>query len=159
MNLSKIIMGLAFVCPLVSLAQAVDVYDAVDAKPQFRWVRSLPPQNNIRTIQPDVTNTTVIQPNTSTANEMSNQDWTILFSDKTLYRTMRRWAQEAKYQLLWQVERDFPIEAEVTFNASMREAISQVMDSVALTDYPLQAIFNPTTRVVRVVRHMADNSR
>jgi hypothetical protein len=89
-----------------------------------------------------------------------NQDkWSILVADKTLYRTMRRWAQEANYQLLWQIDRDYPIEASVTFENNFRGAIGQVMAGVALTDYPIQAIFNPAARVLRVVRHMDEGRR
>jgi hypothetical protein len=82
-----------------------------------------------------------------------------LLSDKTLYRTMRRWAQHANLQLLWQVDRDYPIEAEVVFNSSLHQAVGQVMAGVALTDYPLQAVFNSSARVLRVVRHMDDQRR
>jgi len=91
--------------------------------------------------------------------DLSPQKWAILLSDKTLYRTLRRWSQEAQYQLLWQVDRDYPIEAEIVFDNTLREAVSQVMGGVALTDYPLQAIFNPSTRVLRVVRHMDESAR
>ena len=87
------------------------------------------------------------------------QEWAILISDKTLYRTMRRWAQQANLQLLWQVDRDYPIEAEVVFNSSLHQAVGQVMAGVALTDYPLQAVFNSSARVLRVVRHMDDQRR
>ena len=87
------------------------------------------------------------------------QEWAILLSDKTLYRTLRRWAQEARLQLLWQVDRDYPIEAEVVFNSTLREAVGQVMVGVALTDYPLQAVFNSSTRVLRVIRHLDDQRR
>jgi hypothetical protein len=82
-----------------------------------------------------------------------------LLSDKKLYRTMRRWAQQANLQLLWQVDRDYPIEAEVVFNSSLHQAVGQVMAGVALTDYPLQAVFNSSARVLRVVRHMDDQRR
>lgn len=91
--------------------------------------------------------------------DLSPQKWAILLSDKTLYRTLRRWSQEAQYQLLWQVDRDYPIEAEIVFDNTLREAVAQVMGGVALTDYPLQAIFNPSTRVLRVVRHMDESAR
>ena len=94
-----------------------------------------------------------------TRKDLSPQKWAILLSDKTLYRTLRRWSQEAQYQLLWQVDRDYPIEAEIVFDNTLREAVAQVMGGVALTDYPLQAIFNPSTRVLRVVRHMDESAR
>lgn len=87
------------------------------------------------------------------------QKWAVLMSDKTLYRTLRRWSELSQYQLMWQVDRDYPIEAEVVFNSTLREAVNQVMTGISLTDYPLQAIFNPSTRVLRVVRHLAEERR
>ena len=91
--------------------------------------------------------------------QSEKRKWTIQTQDKTLYRTMRRWAQEAEYQLLWQVDKDFPIEANVEFNSTLREALEQVMAGVALTDYPIQAVYNPTAKVLRVVRYLDDGRR
>lgn len=96
---------------------------------------------------------------TSAANDKLSRKWTILMADKTLYRTMRRWAQEADYQLLWQIDRDYPIEVGVAFDNTLREAVEQVMAGVALTDYPIQAVFNHSARVLRVVRHMDDGRK
>lgn len=84
------------------------------------------------------------------------QLWAISLQDKTLYRVMRRWAAQAQYQLVWQVDRDFSIESEVVFEGGFRNAVGQVMSGVAMTDFPLQAIFNTDTRVLRVVRYMEE---
>ena len=91
--------------------------------------------------------------------EGAPQQWTILMRDKTLYRAMSRWAAQAKYQLVWQIDRDFPIESGVVFEGGFRGAVTEVMSTVALTDYPLQAIFNPAARVLRVVRFMDEGRR
>lgn len=69
---------------------------------------------------------------------------------------MRRWSEEANYQLFWQIDRDFPIEIQVSFQSTFRDAVHQVMKGVAMTDFPLQASFNSTTRVLRVTRHMSN---
>lgn len=82
--------------------------------------------------------------------------WVISLQDKTLYRVMRRWAAQAQYQLAWQVDRDFPIESEVVFEGGFRDAVGQLMSGVSMTDFPLQAIFNPDTRVLRVVRFLEE---
>jgi hypothetical protein len=79
--------------------------------------------------------------------------------DKTLYRVFSRWAEQAKYQLIWQIDRDYPIESGVVFEGGFRGAVTEVMAPVALTDYPLQAIFNPAARVLRVVRFMDEDRR
>lgn len=84
------------------------------------------------------------------------QLWAISLQDKTLYRVMRRWAAQAQYQLVWQVDRDFPIESEVVFEGSFRHAVGQVMFGVAETDFPLQAVFNSDARTLRVVRFLEE---
>jgi len=91
--------------------------------------------------------------------EAGKRSWSILMSDKTLYRSMRRWAQDANYQLLWQIDRDYPIEASVNFENNLKGAVEQVMAAVALTDYPIQALMNPNARIIRVVRYMDDERR
>lgn len=160
---------------IIFSAQASDVNNLNkkinNLNPQLQWSRSISP-----TIKTNPKNTDSIQdankefnsilkkPDTengllSTVNQHPVQKWTIQLSDKTLYRTMRRWAQEADFQLLWQIEKDYPIEANVEFNTHLRGALEQVMAGVALTDYPIQAIYNPTGRVLRVVRHLDDGRR
>jgi len=84
------------------------------------------------------------------------QLWAISLQDKTLYRVMRRWAAQARYQLVWQVDRDFPIESEVVFEGGFRTAVAEAMSGVSMTDFPLQAIINTSTRVVRVVRFLEE---
>lgn len=82
------------------------------------------------------------------------QLWLVSLQDKTLYRVMRRWTAQAKYQLVWQVDRDFPIESEVVFEGGFRDAVAAVMASVALTDFPLQANFNAEANVLRITRFL-----
>jgi hypothetical protein len=85
------------------------------------------------------------------------QTWTIDRKDKTLFRTLRRWSEEANYQLFWQIDRDFPIEVEIAFNTTFLDAVHNVMKGVAMTDFPLQASFNRNSRVLRISRYMSDN--
>ena len=141
--------------------------------PQLQWSRSLPPSLHLRSEGQDLgerksksqlgTESALGTESLPSASDVSHQPsvktWSILVSDKTLYRTMRRWAQEADYQLMWQVDRDYPIEVDVAFNADFRKALEQVMAGVALTDYPIQALVNPSARVLRVVRHQDDGRR
>ena len=84
------------------------------------------------------------------------QIWTLALQDKTLYRVLSRWAAQAKYQLLWQVDRDFPIESEMVFEGDFKTVVGDVMVGVSETDFPLQAIFNTPGRVVRVVRYLEE---
>ncbi len=141
--------------------------------PQLQWSRSIPPSLNLRSETqaldqrtPATQLRTESAPDSKSLSSKSHtshgqlvRKWSILMSDKTLYRTMRRWAQEANYQLMWQVDRDYPIEVDVVFDVDFRKALEHVMAGVALTDYPIQALVNPSARVLRVVRHQDDGRR
>lgn len=85
--------------------------------------------------------------------------WTIELKDRTLHETLRRWSEQAGWQLVWEADRDFPIDAEFALQTDFVAALDTVMRSLAATDYPLQAMVNPHTRVVRIVRYMDSTRR
>lgn len=85
--------------------------------------------------------------------------WSLLMEDRTLYRTLLRWTALAGWQLIWEAERDYPIESDVHLTQSFLGALGLVMDTLKDSDYPLQAVVNPGTQVVRVVRHADHRSR
>lgn len=156
--------------PILSWAAAdVQVESSID--PQLQWSRSLTPKIQLRDVRverlalPESVKSVAPQPTLPSSSgegvvqALPVSSWAILMSDKTLYRALRRWSQEADYQLMWQVDRDYPIEAGVAFKNTFRGSVEQVMAGVALTDYPLQAIFNPNARILRVVRHQDDGRR
>lgn len=165
--------ALALTCAFIGVACAPCVLasEPPEVNPQLQWSRTLRPAINLRENvlkQPaPIRHAIPASENEEILGKVGKSDspaqlpntWSILISDKTLYRTMRRWTQEANYQLIWQVDRDYPIEANVEFKNSFRAALEQVMEGVALTDYPLQAIVNPSARVLRVVRHQDDGRR
>lgn len=80
--------------------------------------------------------------------------WEIRLDDKTIYRTLSRWSRKANWQLIWDAERDFPIDAELALVGSFRDVLLVVMDSLAETDFPLQIVLQESARIVRVTRHM-----
>lgn len=84
--------------------------------------------------------------------------WLIEIADTTLSNTVSRWCRQQNWQLIWEADRDFPILATVYLKGSFESALDKVMRSLADTDYPLQAIMNPNTKVVRIVRHMQNNN-
>lgn len=150
----------------VAFAQSVlaaQAEGAGEVNPQLRWSRGLMPVIRSAVEPGAATYDAATAPAAAEAGarfaDQTERLWTILLSDKTLYRTMRRWASEANYQLLWQVDRDYPIEVAVDFKGDLRQAVEQVVAGVALTDYPIQAIFNTQARVVRVLRHMDEGQR
>ena len=81
------------------------------------------------------------------------QTWQVLLQDKTLSQTLFRWAQAAGWQIQWDAERDHPIEASIQIQATFVQALKMVMESLGESEYPLQAVLNPQTRSMRVVRH------
>lgn len=89
----------------------------------------------------------------------ASSEWTVELTDRSFRQTLLRWTRIANWQLVWEVERDFAIDAQVTLNGNFLEALNQAMTSLRDTDYPVQARINPDTRVVRVVRYMLDGER
>lgn len=79
-------------------------------------------------------------------------EWQISTSDRRLSIVLQRWSALAGWQLVWEAERDFPIEVRVVLNGSFSEALHEVMNSLSDSDYPLKAVMNAKTRVLRV-RH------
>jgi hypothetical protein len=149
-------------------AQIIEPAGTSKSNPQLQWSRSLAPQIKIpgpsvnfpESPSNDRSALAVALGGTQAVDkEAEKRSWSILMNDKTLYRSMRRWAQDANYQLLWQIDRDYPIEVSVTFENNLKGAVEQVMAAVALTDYPIQALMNPNARIIRVVRYMDDERR
>jgi hypothetical protein len=87
------------------------------------------------------------------------KNWTVLFSDGTVRRMLQRWADDAGYQLLWEVPRDFPVEIEMTVQRTFRDALSLVAKSLANTDAPIQININPEVRFIRVVRSLNSQAK
>ena len=101
---------------------------------------------------------TLPQPKGSSAAVQASADdvsavWSLQTQDKTLYHSISRWAQSANWQLMWEAERNFPIQAQISIEGSFTAAIQMVMNSLANSDYPLQAVMNNSTRVISVIRH------
>ena len=143
--------GLALVLGLFSYSLRAQSGEATELRDvQLEWSRSARPALGRSSVRP-----LVEEPGGAADSQgPTAQLWVVSLQDKTLYRVMRRWAAQAQYQLVWQVDRDFPIESEVVFEGGFRSAVGEVMSGVSMTDFPLQAIFNPNTRVLRVVRFL-----
>ncbi|MFX1678669.1 toxin co-regulated pilus biosynthesis Q family protein [Mitsuaria sp. CC2] len=85
--------------------------------------------------------------------------WTFAHDDGTVHQALQRWAREAGWQLVWEVERDFPIDAEVALRGNFLDALTQAMTALRDTDFPLQARVQAETRVVRIGRYLPDGAR
>ena len=146
--------------------------DQGSQNPQLQWSRGLSPllkpvktlqsfegEPGVMTLKKEIHSAPLTALADTLRKDIEPRSWSILMCDKTLYRSMRRWAQDANYQLLCQIDRDYPIEASVIFENNLKGAVEQVMAAVALTDYPIQALMNPNARIIRVVRYMDDERR
>ncbi len=86
--------------------------------------------------------------------EEAPSNWDIQLSDKTLSTVLARWSQRAGWQLVWDAERDFPIENHIVLAGTYVMVVQTVMDSLNDSDYPLQASLNPATRVIRIAKYL-----
>jgi hypothetical protein len=78
--------------------------------------------------------------------------WQLTVGDRRLSMALQRWSALAGWQLVWEAERDFPMEANVQIHGTFMVALQEVMNSLADSDYPLQAVVNAQTQVLRVRR-------
>jgi Toxin co-regulated pilus biosynthesis protein Q len=80
----------------------------------------------------------------------SSLNFEIRLEDESLSLALRRWSIENGYQLVWDVEKDFPA-IQTRYNAkSFLDAFGNVMRDVAKTNYPLHSCVY-SNRVVRVL--------
>jgi hypothetical protein len=87
------------------------------------------------------------------------QVWSIELADKRLSPALQRWAGVAGWLLVWEADRDFLLDANLSIEGDFLYAIEITMRALADTDYPLQASANPLTRVLRISRYQAPGQR
>lgn len=80
--------------------------------------------------------------------------WQVQLTDQTMSIMLRRWAAQAGWQLVWEADRDYPIDSNFSLQGDFLTVLESVMRSVQRSDYPLQAVANTRTRVLRIVRYM-----
>lgn len=127
---------------------------------EVEWIRSpravLSLGNGLTTQQRAVAVTQGAKPVMLEANTTRNgghQVWSIEQSEKRLSSALARWAQLAGWQLVWEAERDFVIESNLHLEGEFLKAVGTVMQSLASTDYPLQAKANSATLTLRISRY------
>jgi hypothetical protein len=92
-------------------------------------------------------------------NDFEPQVWSLQPEDKRLSAALNRWAQQAGWQIVWEAERDFIIESSLHLSGDFLKSVSTVMQSLASTDYPLQAKVNRSTLTVRISRYQDAGNR
>lgn len=87
------------------------------------------------------------------------QQWQVRRTDVTVRRMLQRWGQEAGWQLVWDAPRDFPVETELQLSGRIEQVVSAVVESLATTDYPVQARINSELRIIRIGRYLEGKAR
>lgn len=77
--------------------------------------------------------------------------WEIAPSDGTIHATLARWAASAGWQLVWELQVDYPIESRATLQGSFEDAVATVARSLQETSAPARAIFYSGNQVLRIV--------
>jgi len=78
--------------------------------------------------------------------------WSVELADTTLRLCLKRWSNEAQWQLVWDADRDFVIEAEVRWQGTFEQALTALLESLKNSEYPLQARLNTDGRILRIQR-------
>ncbi len=85
----------------------------------------------------------------------AGQRWQVRIEDIKLENTLKRWAQQANYQLIWDTDREFLIPASDDFIGSFEDALDRLLQSPAIrkSEHPLEAvIYSNNPPLVRITR-------
>jgi hypothetical protein len=140
---SALLLAVATSCVLAAPLKVADMEKKIEL--DVEWITSPKPTIQADNPQPGAT---PVWP------EEQSAQWEIQRLDKTLSTVMARWSQKAGWQLVWDAERDFPIENHIMLEGTFVQVVQTVMDSLNDSDYPLQAALNPSTRVIRITRYL-----
>jgi hypothetical protein len=81
--------------------------------------------------------------------------WEIKASDLSIYGTLKRWSDQAGWQLSWEIPTDYPVTILGSFDNNFRGAVDSVMDAYGASDFPPKGCFYDNN-VIRVVRRVGD---
>ncbi len=85
----------------------------------------------------------------------TNEYWDVYTTDKTLRIALNRWSSISGWQLVWDLDRDFNIEAAATVTGDFKTAVAEVVHSLSQSDYPVRAIFYDKSKTLRIVKYTA----
>jgi hypothetical protein len=128
---------------------------AVQLTPQIRPLR---PAALARLQEPDVKRAeqagnedALQQKKTETKTADPARTWEIATDDRTLNANLARWSASAGWQLIWELEVDYPIETRAVVQGTFEEAVAAVAESLAGASVPIQATFYAGNKVLRIV--------
>lgn len=94
---------------------------------------------------------TPVKPLISTTLTTPNKDsgvWEIKLSDKTIKKSLQRWAKDAGWQLIWNANIDYPISASLAITGNFDYAINEVCKASQYTDNKIIGEFHPKNKVI-----------
>jgi hypothetical protein len=83
--------------------------------------------------------------------EEAQTEWQMRISDGSVRNTLARWASEAGWQFVWEVPTDFAVDATATVHGTFEQALHQVVEALAGSAVPIQAVMYKRNRVLRVI--------
>lgn len=103
----------------------------------------VPPMPSIPSVAP--VHPVQVQVTPVLTSEPLKQSWAMDVKDVNYYGVFQRWGRDAGYQVRWDAEKHFVIEAVNTFSGSFEDAVTAVLDNpaVAYSKYPLEVCFYP----------------
>jgi hypothetical protein len=101
--------------------------------------------------QAPVTPVTPVTP-TAPAAAQRSATWDVRVSDVAVSRTLKRWGEQAGYQVVWSSPKDFPVAATASITGDFHEALKTIIESLAQTDSPVMAVYY-LNNVVQIVRY------
>jgi hypothetical protein len=82
--------------------------------------------------------------------------WLINVADGTLKTALRRWADSAGWQLVWELQADYPITTYAEVPGDFEAAVGTVARSLEHADVPMKAVFYRGNKVLRIVSRGAE---
>jgi hypothetical protein len=89
---------------------------------------------------------------TAPAAAQRSATWDVRVSDVAISRTLKRWGEQAGYQVVWSSPKDFPVAATASITGDFHEALKTIIESLAQTDSPVMAVYY-LNNVVQIVRY------
>jgi hypothetical protein len=93
----------------------------------------------------------VSRPETAAAVAAMIATWHVDMADGTLKAVLGRWAQTAGWQLVWEPQSDFRIEASADLAGGFEDAAGALILSAERSSVPVRAIFYRGNKVLRIV--------
>lgn len=156
---------------MVGLPEKVDTKPARTSLPVKHDSTQVKPSSTVQAV-PAVSPTPVVSPVTTPSIKPQTEapsvaktlpvtplvkTWEILPQDISIYSALKRWSQEAGWQLSWEIPIDYPVTIAGSVKGDFEQAIDQVFTSYEDADYPPKGCLY-SNKVVRVVRRVGDGN-